>query len=221
MLFSFGAMARSIFTAAMVAAFLASRPACAATLEVTVNGTDGRSAEDAVVELSPVGAATPLPPSHVPAEAIIDQREEMFIPLVSIVRKGGHVVFTNNDTTMHQVYSFSAIKQFAFEIDQGQHSAPVVFDQTGIAAIGCNIHDQMITYVYVPASPWVGMTDAKGHAHIDAPPGTYRATIWDPQSVSGRAIPQPNVEITANGGKLAVAIPLLPGELPGKMRKHM
>jgi plastocyanin len=213
-------MARSIYTAVLVAALFACRPAFAATVDVTVTGTDGKPAEDAVVEITPADAAALLPPSRVPQEGIIDQRMEMFIPLVTIVRKGGHVIFTNNDTTMHQVYSFSAIKQFAFEIDQGQHSAPVVFDLTGVAAIGCNIHDQMITYVYVAATPWVAMTDAHGRAVIDAPAGSYRAAIWDPQSVPGRTPPVQDVTVAASGGKLVASIALLPGEMPGKMHMH-
>ena len=89
---------------------------------------------------------------------MIDQRNETFLPLVTIVRKGGQVIFTNNDTTMHQVYSFSPIKQFDFEIDEGRHSEPVVFDKPGVASIGCNIHDHMITYVYVADTP-VGGAD--------------------------------------------------------------
>jgi plastocyanin len=214
-------MSRAILTATLFGAFLGSCPAFAATVEITVTGTNGRPAEDAVVELSPVDTAPPPQATRVSSEGIIDQRAETFIPLVTILRKGGHVVFTNNDTTMHQVYSFSAIKQFAFEIDQGQHSAPVVFDQPGVAAIGCNIHDQMITYVYVATTPWVAMTDDKGHAHIDAPAGSYRAAIWDPQSVPGRVPSLQNVEVTADGGKLVATIALLPGPLPGKMPKHM
>jgi plastocyanin len=214
-------MARDVLTAALFGVLLGTCPAFATTVDVTIAGTDGRPAEDAVIELSPVDAATSLPASHGPAEGTIDQRDETFLPLVTILRKGGHIVFTNNDTTMHQVYSFSAIKQFAFEIDQGQHSAPVVFNQPGVAAIGCNIHDQMITYVYVAAAPWVAMTDDKGHAHIDVPAGSYRATIWDPQSPAGRAPPVQNVDVTANGGKLVATIALLPGPLPGKMSKHM
>jgi plastocyanin len=219
--FSLRGMARSLFLIALAGALFLMRPALAANVDVTITGTDGRPAEDAVIELSPVDTATPLPATRVPSEGIIDQRAETFLPLVTILRKGGRVVFTNNDTTMHQVYSFSAIKQFEFEIDQGQHSAPVVFDQPGVAAIGCNIHDQMITYVYVATTPWVAMTDDKGRAHIDVPPGSYRAAIWDPQSVPGRAPPAQSVEVTATGGKLAATIALLPGPLPGKMPKHM
>ena len=214
-------MARQILPAAALAVLCLCSPSFGATVDVSVAGTDGKPAENAVVELSPADAAAAPPATHVPAEGIIDQRDEMFMPLVTIIRKGGHVVFTNNDTTMHQAYSFSPIKQFELEIDEGEHSAPVVFDQPGVAAIGCNIHDQMITFVYVAATPWVALTDANGRERIAAPPGAYRAAIWDPQSVPGRAPPPQNIEVTANGAKLAAAIPLLAGDMPGKMHKHM
>jgi plastocyanin len=214
-------MTRQILPAAFVAALLLCSPALGAVVEVSIAGTDGKPAENAVVELSPVDPAATLPATHVPAEGIIDQRDEMFMPLVSIIRKGGHVVFTNNDKTMHQAYSFSPIKQFELEIDEGEHSAPVVFDQPGVAAIGCNIHDQMITFVYVAATPWVALTDAGGHVRIDAPPGAYRVAVWDPQSVPGRTPPPQTLAVTASGAKLAVAIPLLAGDMPVKKRKHM
>src|SRR5207237_4743754 len=130
---------------------------------------------DAVVELSAL-APPAIAPARLPSgEAIIDQRHETFLPLVTVVRKGGHVIFTNNDSTMHQVYSFSPIKQFAFEIDEGQRSPPVVFDKPGVVAIGCNIHDRMITYVYVADSPLAEKTDRKGLLlFADLPPGRYR-----------------------------------------------
>src|ERR1700722_19147583 len=163
-------MTRRILPAAAVAALLLCSPSFGAAVDVSIAGTDGKPAENAVVELSPVDAGATLPATHVPAEGIIDQRDEMFMPLVTVIRKGGHVVFTNNDKTMHQAYSFSSIKQFELEIDEGEHSAPVVFDQPGVAAIGCNIHDQMITFVYVAATPWVALTDVGGPARIGVPP---------------------------------------------------
>src|ERR1700679_1481212 len=200
-------MTQFLFRAAVAAGLLVCAPAFAAPTSIEITATDGKPAANAVVEFTP-SDGRPLAATQMPAEAIIDQRNETFLPLVSVVRKGGHVVFTNNDTTMHQVYSFSPIKQFEFEIDQGEHSKPVVFDQTGVAAIGCNIHDQMITYVYVAATPWVALTDVKGHAALDLPQGAYRAAIWDPQSVPGRSLPPQNLAVTASGAKLAVVVPL-------------
>lgn len=151
-------------------------PAMAGQLTVVVKDAAGKPAADAVVEVL-VNV-----PSRVPQEARIDQRVETFLPLVSIIRKGGHVGFLNNDTTMHQVYSFSAIKQFQFELRQGQRSAPVVFDVPGVAAIGCNIHDSMITYVYVADAPLASLTDAAGKVvFADIPEGAVQLRAWHPR----------------------------------------
>jgi plastocyanin len=196
-------------------------PALAGTVSIAVSSTDGKPAADAVVALVP-DVAGPLPASRVPLEAIIDQRHETFIPLVSVIRKGGRVVFTNNDTTMHQVYSFAAIKQFEFEIDQGQHSAPVVFAQSGVAAIGCNIHDQMIAYVYVGDTPWTALTDAKGQARFaDVPSGAYHANVWHPRLAPGKPAPSEPVAVSGPDIALAVQISLLAGPPPGMKRMHM
>ncbi len=197
-------------------ACLAGSHALATSVSVVLTGADGRPAENAVVELIPKLTSQSLPPSKLPAEAIIDQSHETFIPLVSLVRKGGRVVFTNNDTTMHQVYSFSDIKQFAFEIDEGQRSEPIEFDKPGVSAIGCNIHDQMITYVYVAAAPWAALTDASGTARIaDVPAGIYQAGIWHPRLEPGQS-PPPTLIVQGDSVSLAASIMLLP-----EPAKHM
>jgi plastocyanin len=155
--------------------------ASAATLSLTILDSATRGTPNAVVELSPVSGGKMA--GRAPDQAIIDQRHETFLPLVVAVRKGGHVIFTNNDVTKHQVYSFSAIKQFQFVISQGETSLPIRFDQTGIAAIGCNIHDQMIAYVFVADGPFATVTGRDGSATIsDIPPGRYRVAVWHPQS---------------------------------------
>jgi plastocyanin len=185
--------------------------ASAATVDVAVTGTDGRAAARAVVELFPEERAGVLPPSLLLREALIDQRDEMFIPLVTILRRGGRVQFRNSDSTMHQVYSFSEIKQFSLEIDRGRTSAPVVFDKPGVAAIGCNIHDHMVTFVYVAATPWATSADANGRAKLDGvPPGRYRVSVWDPQIVPGHHPQAAFLDVTDAGARLALAIPLLP-----------
>lgn len=188
---------------------LSASGACAATVSVAVTDSHGSPAADAVVTLAPVDKAQI--PSAVPQKNVIAQRDETFIPLVVIVRRGGNVVFTNNDTTKHQVYSFSPIKQFAFEIDQGQISAPVNFPEAGVAAIGCNIHDQMIAYVYVADAPFAALTDAKGLAQFkDVPAGSYRATIWHPRLAPGSPWPTTPLKVDGPQAALAFSISLLP-----------
>jgi plastocyanin len=201
-------MSRPLFHFVFLAVVLAATSAAASSLDVQISDLSGHPAANAVVALTPQGAVAEAS-SHLPAEAIIDQRKETFLPLVSIVRKGGRVIFTNNDTTMHQVYSFSPIKQFEFEVDEGHRSPPVVFDKPGVASIGCNIHDHMITYVYVAATPWAALTDAAGHVEIaDLPNGSYRLDVWHPQLVPGRPAPSATVAVSS-ATKFALAVPLL------------
>jgi plastocyanin len=213
-------MTRQVFGPILALLFCAV-PAYAASVSVAVSDTNGRPAFQAVVVLVADSTGV-LPASRVPAEAIIDQRHETFIPLVSLIRKGGRAIFTNNDTTMHQVYSFSPIKQFEFEIDQGQRSEPVVFDKAGVASIGCNIHDQMITYVYVADSPFAALTDAGGHAQFaDVPAGAYHVDVWHPQLMPGKPAPSQALVVSAASVTLAVQLPLLVAPMSGMKHMHM
>lgn len=204
----------------LIAFLLSSWPSLAGPAQVAVLDKSGYPLVDAVIELSPE-AGQPVAPTTQPApEAIIDQRHETFLPLVTVVRKGGHVIFTNNDSTMHQVYSFSPIKQFAFEIDEGQRSPPVVFDQAGVAAIGCNIHDRMITYVYVAAAPFAGKADAKGVVSFaDLPPGNYHGTAWHPQL--GTVLRPFLFAVAREGAKTTVALPINGAMASAKKNMHM
>ena len=106
-------MTRKSLPVLMLALLCAHGSAIAATVDVEVSGTDGKPAVGAIVSLVPVSGATPAP-TNIPADAVIDQRNQMFSPLAVTIRRGGRVVFANNDTTMHQVYSFSSIKQFEY-----------------------------------------------------------------------------------------------------------
>lgn len=199
----------------VVAILAACTPCVAATLSIDVRDADGKPAADAVVTLTPNGGVAMA--SHVAEKAIIDQRNETFLPLVVTVRRGGDVVFTNHDTTMHQVYSFSPIKQFQFEIDQGQVSKPVRFDKAGVAAIGCNIHDQMIAYVFATDAPFAVITDAAGHAEIaDVPDGAYHAAAWHPRLKIGTPPPEAALAVKGAAAHLDFTVPLRAGGM-----KHM
>ncbi len=213
-------MTRFIRSALIGACLWPVQAALAATVSIQISDSDGTPAAQAVVALEPHSQQTLLP-SRLAQNAVVDQRNEMFIPLVTLIRQGGQVVFTNNDTTMHQVYSFSPIRQFEFEIDQGRKSQPVTFDKPGVAAIGCNIHDQMIAYVYVADTPYVAVTDAKGYATItDVPDGAWRVTVWHPRLPPGKTAPSASLAVAGAPASLSLAIPLA-GTMPGKKRMHM
>jgi plastocyanin len=160
--------------------------AAAAQLRVLVTDQKGKPVADAVVGAQPSpGRASPAPP---PARThTIDQVALTFVPYLEVLRPGDRVVFRNGDRTRHHVYSFSAAKAFEFMLNPGQSSTPLLLDRAGVVAVGCNIHDSMITYLYVTEAPWSARTGADGSVVLDVPDGSYTLRAWHPRLRPGRA----------------------------------
>ncbi|MBZ9611378.1 methylamine utilization protein [Rheinheimera maricola] len=113
--------------------------------------------------------------------AQIVQRDLMFSPFVSVVQRGALVEFPNQDKTRHHVYSFSPAKQFELRLYLGKPEAAIEFDQPGLVTLGCNIHDNMLAYLYVAQSRFVGITDQQGVVKFtDLPALTYQLHYWQP-----------------------------------------
>lgn len=202
---------------ALTALLLAGGTARAGDLTATITDEDGKPVADAVLSLlaepSVVGAPAPPALPEPLRKAVIDQRDETFFPYVALIGVGGSVVFHNGDTPHHHVYSFSPVKSFEFVLAPGEESQPVVFDKPGVAAIGCNIHDQMIAYVYVSGTPWVGLSDKAGAVHLsNLPDGAFKATIWHPALRPGRPPPIEAVTIGPSVAALSFTISLLPAK---------
>lgn len=152
----------------------------AARLDVSVSDPRGAAIADAVVTVIALDADTPARPR--PASHVIDQKNQVFQPYVETFRPGDTVRFRNSDDTRHHVYSFSPLKSFEFVLAPGESSAPQTLDKTGVIAIGCNIHDQMVTYLYVSDAPWIARTDASGHVQLSGlPAGRYEVRVWHPR----------------------------------------
>jgi plastocyanin len=202
-------MGTRIFPCVAALLFAVCGSARATTFTAEVDDQDGRPVANAVIVLVP-DSKTSIPASHLPAERTIDQRSETFIPLVTIVPKGGHIVFANNDQTTHQVYSFSSVKQFEITLTRGEKSPPIAFDNSGVAALGCNIHDHMIAYAFVAESPWAVLTGSDGRGTIsEVPPGNYEAQVWHPKLPPGRAMPSLKASVSGDTTRLTVNIKLL------------
>jgi plastocyanin len=184
-------------------------PSQAAAIIATVTDEAGQPLPDAVVSVVAIGA-TRIAPSALLTTATIDQREETFVPAVTVVQRGGSVMFRNSDRTRHHIYSFSPIRQFEF-VEKPDEAIPVLFDVTGVAAIGCNIHDNMVAYVYVTDAPRAAVTDSQGRAEVaDLPAGTFIATVWHPRLRPRIVPPSQQVTLESNGTTLAVTISVLP-----------
>ena len=189
---------------------IAAAPAVAGELSVSIDDGHGRPAADAVVSLRRDGDAE-RSQQQAPMTKIIDQRDETFIPYVEIFRPGDQVVFRNSDRTRHHVYSFAAAKSFEFVIAPGASSAPVMLDRIGEIAVGCNIHDKMITHLYVSDAPWIARSPSDGRVVFDnLPAGTYEIDVWHPQLRPGKPGPHQTIVIDDGPAKATFSLPLLP-----------
>jgi plastocyanin len=204
-------MGRGTLSLALAALVASAQAAVATTLTAEVVDQDGRPVVNAVVTLIPDSKGSmPAAASRLAAEKTIDQRNETFLPMVTIVPKGGHIVFSNNDQTTHQVYSFSAAKQFEITLTRGEKSQPIAFDNAGIAALGCNIHDHMIAYAFVAESPWTALTGAEGRVTLqDMPAGNYEAVVWHPKFPPGREPPKLKTSLTGDTARLSLTVRLI------------
>jgi plastocyanin len=170
----------------------------AAAVTVEIKDSDGKPVPGAVVSLWSEEVKPPAPGPN----QTIDQKNETFVPDVLVVPLGGAVVFRNSDLPRHQIYSFSPAKRFDRELSPGQQSDPVVFDKPGIVALGCNIHDHMVAYLFVAASPHVARTGADGKAMLaNVPDGAYKLRGWHPRlKPSPSVIPEKPVTVAGDSG---------------------
>jgi plastocyanin len=196
-------------------AWLASANAWAATLEVKALQLNGKPLAGAVVMLE--SQAPPLPPVS-PVQAAMDQVGLAFAPDVLVVPVNSSVRFPNSDAVSHQVYSFSAARQFQLPLYRGKPYPPVLFDKPGVVTLGCNIHDRMLAYIVVTAAPFFGRTDALGNwSSSDVPHGRYKLTVWHPLLNEPRP-PEKPVELTRDHDavELQLTKPLRPAPLTGR-----
>jgi len=199
-------MKKRLLTGLLAAALAsASAPVWAADLSLSFRDSAGAPLEFAVATAAPVGKAT----SAKPGKAVVDQVDREFVPYVSVVSVGSEVSFPNQDDIRHSVYSFSPAKRFELKLYSGTKAAPVVFDKPGVVALGCNIHDWMLAYVYVTEAPYYGRSDAKGALTLKGlEPGEYELHLWHPDASQGEQVKRLRVE--AAGAQLSQSFSLKP-----------
>jgi plastocyanin len=152
----------------------------AGELTVTLADRAGHPVAEVVGTLTPVSLTPPSPVLEQP-KAVMDQQHLAFVPQVLVVAVGTQVEFPNNDSVSHQVYSFSPAKRFQLPLYKGVLHPPVMFDTSGLVVLGCNIHDQMVGYIYVTDAPFYGKTDSQGVLRLTGlPAGDYVLTAWSP-----------------------------------------
>jgi plastocyanin len=166
--------------APLLLALLTAAPALAADLMVTVRDQGGRPAQDAVVMVHPGGRAA-TPGFRLAGAPRMVQRNVAFEPFVLVVPVGQDVTFPNLDKVRHHVYSFSPGAKFELKLFGREETRTHRFDKPGVAALGCNIHDQMIAFIKIVDTPYAVKTDASGQAVLKGvPAGAVVVRVWHP-----------------------------------------
>ena len=172
-----------MMTRAILLAFgicVALRAGASGTIRVVAKDPKGAPVADAVAFVVALDAPAPV---HPPADPVaITQRDQDFKPYVTPIVVGTRVSFPNRDTVQHHVYSVSPAKKFEIPLYIGESTATILFDRPGPVTLGCNIHDWMVAYIYVLATPYYAKTGADGAADITGlPPGRYTLELWHPR----------------------------------------
>lgn len=194
---------------AAVAVFLAAATARAEDATVLVTDDTGAPVRDAVVSLTSPDAASNSGGAGKSA-AVMTQQNKEFLPHVLPVRVGTTVRFPNKDDFRHQIYSFSKPKPFEISLYSGEEDKRETFDKTGVVALGCNIHDNMLAYIYVLATDHYAATGRDGVARVvGLKPGKYTLAVWHPRQRGGE-LSQETVVGAGTGVELTLEVSLKP-----------
>lgn len=197
----------------VLVALLAGRPLAAAELQLQVLDAAGEPVAEAVVAMTPTVSSTSAESagraSDEPAYATMAQQNQAFAPAVLAISRGTRVKFPNLDDTQHHVYSFSPAKVFELPLYKGDSHEPVEFDQSGVVALGCNIHDNMRGYIYVADTPHVALSNADGLATIEGlAEARYELNIWHARAEE--AFAAESLTIDGQSQQLTRRIPVTP-----------
>lgn len=159
--------------------FLASA-ARAGDVTVSVRTSAGQPVRDAVITAYPNGQPT-RGPIRFDWPLRMAQKDIRFDPFVLIVPVGGEVAFPNFDKVRHHVYSFSPGNRFELKLYGREENRTFRFMAPGAAAIGCNIHDQMVAFIRVVDTAFATKTSATGEATLRGlPAGPVTVRVWHP-----------------------------------------
>jgi hypothetical protein len=117
-------------------------------------------------------------------DAVIDNKDCYFEPLVSIAYKGANHVIKNSDPILHNTNLGLLLKDkrrtvYNLALPRKDQVITKPARVAGLIAIKCDAHSWMRAYVYVSDHPYVAITDANGNFEIkDMLPGKYKITIW-------------------------------------------
>ncbi|MEY4527019.1 MAG: hypothetical protein RL768_738 [Nitrospirota bacterium] len=163
--------------------------------------------KDAIVLLEGVEAGKPFETS-VP---LIEARDCIFQPFMTIVRNGHAVEVINMDPVMHDIQGYETSPEAGARtlfntplVMNHQHRRGDIHAEhnhaPGASLVGpvylnkgrrtfymqCGFHAYMESWAMAVNNPYYALTDSRGAFKIDGiPPGTYQLVVWHPQTGPG------------------------------------
>ena len=117
------------------------------------------------------------PPRDVPK---ISQRDARFAPSFLVVARGQTVEMPNDDTIVHNVFSYSKPNELDLGLYPKGQSRLVMLRHAGVVRVYCSIHESMSATIFVAPSPYYVLADATGDFQIrGVPRGSYRLRTWN------------------------------------------
>src|SRR5204862_575169 len=104
------------------------------------------------------------------AHAVMDQRNETFVPHLLAITAGTTVDFPNSDRIYHNVFSLSKTKSFDLGRYAAGRSKSIQFDRPGIVRVFCDIHSHMNAFILVFNHRFFTVTDTDGRYRIENVP---------------------------------------------------
>jgi len=133
-----------------------------------------------LVELYPIDSTFK---KRTPKHRVFEQRNKTFAPHLLAVPPGSTVAFPNYDDFYHNVFSTSATQPFDIGMYKSGQSREMKFDKTGLVRLGCNVHANMASFIFVIDAPnYVPVDGAKQFTFKSIAPGKYKARVWSERS---------------------------------------
>ena len=168
---------------AVLATLALSTTVQAGNLDAIVALDDGTPVQDAVISVRAKSQDSAMAATSTRATML--QQGQRFRPFILPIQVGTTVEFPNRDPFRHHVYSFAKAKTFELKLYDSSEAETMIFDREGIIPLGCNIHDNMLSYIYVVGTPHFAQTDENGKSVIEAlPAGEYTVEAWHPNQKS-------------------------------------
>jgi plastocyanin len=139
---------------------------------------EGGALQGAVVQLRDIhkGAA------YEPAEALIDNKDCVFVPRLTLAATGQMLTATNSDPILHNTHLFQHDGNrnlVNIALPTAGKTARKPLRKRGLIDVKCDAHKWMAAYIWVTDHPYIAITTADGTFALEqVPAGIYTATVW-------------------------------------------